>query len=202
MDFNTIYQLRTKKFWWKDVIFYFVISLLIATILCYLIFSAKIFLQNKALKDLDVALETVGTDQQKDYEKTVSDYQKKIDDFIVLIKNREFASSVFSFMEQQALPNVWFDNFTMNKKDGEVGLSGEADSMAAFSRQVATLEKNEYIKKITVLNASLGISGRAEFNLNITMNPKLFILSSDSFLQVPLLETTSPSSEQIFNIAP
>ena len=38
MDFSVIFQLRTKKFWWMDVIFYFVIYLLIATVLCYFIF--------------------------------------------------------------------------------------------------------------------------------------------------------------------
>ena len=41
MDFSVIFQLRTKKFWWMDVIFYFVISALVATVLCYLIFLIK-----------------------------------------------------------------------------------------------------------------------------------------------------------------
>ncbi|TSC95036.1 MAG: hypothetical protein CEN87_48 [Parcubacteria group bacterium Licking1014_1] len=183
MDFSIIYQMRDKKFWWMDVIFYFTISLLMAAVLCYFIFTVKIFLQNKDIEDLDVALQTVGTDQQKDYEKTVSDYQKKINDFAGLIKNREFASRVFSFMEQQTLPNVWFSKFAMNKKNGEVILSGEADSAAVFSQQVANFEKNKHVKKITVLSSNLGYSGRTEFNLNILMDPKIF---------ASLIETTNP----------
>ena len=38
MDLSAIFQIRTKKFWWMDVIFYFVISLLVATVFCYGIF--------------------------------------------------------------------------------------------------------------------------------------------------------------------
>ena len=50
MDFSVIFQLRTKKFWWMDVIFYFVISLLIATLFCYVIFLTKNNFQREDIK--------------------------------------------------------------------------------------------------------------------------------------------------------
>jgi len=56
MDFSTIFQLRTKKFWWMDVIFYFVISLLIATALCYVIFLIKDNLLRQDIKKETAAL--------------------------------------------------------------------------------------------------------------------------------------------------
>lgn len=190
MDFSIIYQLRTKKFWWMDVIFYFVLSLLIATILCYLVFVIKIAMQNKEIKEQEAALETVGTDQQKEYEGEVLLYQKKIADFVELFRNHEFASNVFGFVEQQTRPNVWFERFDLDQKSAAVRLSGEADDMEAFSRQVLAFEKNKYVKKLNVLNSTVGEFARVDFNLDIILDPKIFASS--------LTETVTPSSEEIF----
>lgn len=197
MDFSIIYQLRTKKFWWMDVIFYFVLSLLIAAIFCYLVFVIKIAMQNKEIKDEVSALETVGTDQQKEYEGEVLLYQKKIADFVELFRNHEFASRVFGFIEQQTRPNVWFKRFNMDRKGGAVKLSGEADDMEAFSRQVAAFEKNEYVKKLNVLNSTVGESARVEFNLDVILDPKIFSYTLGMFNQTPLLETVTSASESI-----
>ena len=198
MAFRIVNQLKGKKSWWTDVLLYFSICLLVVSILCYFIFNVKNFYQRKNVEELNIALESVGTDQQKDFEKEVSNYQKKVDDFMGLLKNRKFVSTVFSFMEQQTFFNIWFDKFTMNRRDAEVDLSGQAENMAAFSRQVATLERNENIKKITVLNSKLGDLGVVQFNLNLIMDPKIF----DSSLQSSLLEVATPSSGQILNTEP
>jgi len=88
MDLSAIFQLRTKKFWWMDVIFYLVISLLIAAVLCYVIFLTKNNLQRKALVQEVAAMQTVGTQTQKAQEKSVISYQKKIVDFTNLLKNQ------------------------------------------------------------------------------------------------------------------
>ncbi len=180
MDFSAIFRLRTKKIWWVDVIFYFALSLLIATVFLYLIFIIKNSIQRKEIKDQEAKLETVGTEEQKGYEKDVISYQKKISDFAKLFKNHEFASNVFVFMEKQTLPNIWFKQFNMNEKGSQLQLSGEADNMEAFSRQIAAFEKNEYIKSTDLLNSSLGESARVQFNLNLSLDPKIFSYVSDN----------------------
>jgi flagellar basal body-associated protein FliL len=174
MDFSVIFQLRTKKFWWMDVIFYFVMSLLIATVLCYLIFLTKNNFQREDIKKEDAALQTVGTEQQKEYEREVISYQKKISDFANLLKNHEFASNVFVFMEAQTMPNIWFKQFNLDERNNGVQLSGESDDMDAFSRQVATFEKNQYVKSVAALNSSLGGTARLGFNINLTLDQSIF----------------------------
>jgi hypothetical protein len=195
MDFSIIFQLRTKRFWWLDVIFYFVISLLIATVLCYLIFLIKVGMQNKSIKDLEVATEAVGTGQQRENEEEVLFYQKKIADFAGLIKNHQFASSVFSFMEEKTLPSAWFNLFNLNRKDASVGLSGEADDMDVLSRQIAAMEKSEYVKKIALLNSQINSTGGIKFNLNLNLDPKIFNILPLS-LTLPSIEETTTSSSQ------
>lgn len=174
MDFSIFYQLRTKKIWWVDVVFYFVISLLISTVLCYLIFVFKIYLQKKEVKNLDAATETVGTDIQKDHEKIVFNYQKKINDYGFLVTDHKFISNIFSFLEKDTLPNVWFSKFSATAKQNKVDLSGEADNMDALSRQVATFEKNEFVKKVSLLGSNIGDLGKVNFNLGLLLDQKIF----------------------------
>lgn len=192
MDFSVIFQLRTKKFWWIDVIFYFTMSLLIAAVFCYFVFLTKNSFQRRDIEKIDVALQTVGTEQQKEYEKDVLDYQEKISGFMSLLENHEFASNVFAFMQTETMPNIWFKQFSLDKKNSSVQLSGEADSMDALSRQVLDFEKNKYVKNITVLNSSLGSSARTDFNISLALEQNIF-----SYLSiVDLLGTTTPSNQQ------
>ena len=165
MDFSEISQLKNKKFWWTDIIFYFVMSLLLATVISYLIFLVKDNFQRQDIAKLTEQLANSGTGQQKGYEATVISYQKKIGDFNTLFKSHEFASNVFAFMQAQTMPNIWFKQFSLDEQSSGVQLSGEADSSDALSRQVVTFEKNKYVASVGSLNASLGQSARIQFNL-------------------------------------
>lgn len=157
-----------------DVVFYFVISLLVATVLCYLIFLVKNNFLRQDIKKEIAALQTVGTNQQKEYETVVIRYQKKINDFVNLLKNHEFASKALVFMEEQTMPNIWFKQFSLDQKSRGIQLIGEADSMDAFARQVTSFEKNKYVKNIGTLNSSLGDAGRTQFNINLLLDQSIF----------------------------
>jgi len=195
MDFSVIFQLRTKRFWWMDVIFYFVISLLVATVLSYGIFLIKNNWQRQDLKTETLKFANVGTDEQRKQESDVLNYQKKINDFNGIFKNHEFASNVFAFMQTQTIPNVWFKQFSLDEKGGTVQLSGESDNLDALSRQVSVLEKNKYVTNVGNLNSSLGDSAKIQFNVSITLNPSIFNYLSD---MTPILEASAaPAQPQV-----
>jgi len=177
MDFSVIFQLRTKKFWWMDVIFYFVVSLLIATIFCYFIFLIKDSFQREDIKKEEAALQTVGTYQQKEYEKYVIDYKNKINDFSELFESHEFASNIFAFVQAQTMQNIWFKQFSLDKKNNTVQLSGESEDMDTFSRQIDIFENEnnkKYVKSIGTLNSLLGESTRVEFNIDLALDKNIF----------------------------
>lgn len=142
-------------------------------------------MQREEIKNQIEALQTVGTPQQKEYEKSVLGYQKKINDFTDIFENHEFASHVFGFMQKQTLPNIWFKQFSLDRKNTKVEMSGEADSMEAVSRQVANFERNESVEKVTTLNSSLGQFAKIDFSLSVALNKDLFVY-------VPETETDSP----------
>ena len=174
MDFSTIFQSANKKSMLVDVVFYFVMSALIAAVLSYLIFLVKDNLLTADINKETAALKTVGTDQQKQEETDVLNYQRKINDFSGLLKNHEFASNVFAFMQTQTMPNVWFKQFSLDKTSGKIQLSGEAESLEDVGRQVSTFEKNKYISSLSGLSTSLGQSSRISFNLTLGLDPSIF----------------------------
>jgi hypothetical protein len=196
MDFSIISQLRTKKYWWMDVVFYLAISVLVATVFCYVIFLVKNDSQRKEIEEKTSALATVGTAQQKEQEQSVINYQKKILDFSGLIKNHYFASNVLAFMNAQTLPNVWFSQFSMDEKNSSVQLSGEASDVEAFSKQVAIFETNKYVKSIGTLSSSLGESSRIQFNLNLSLDKSIFNYLADiSFVSAANNSVTQSSTQ-------
>ena len=188
MDFRTIFQFRSKKIWWLDVIFYFVVSLLVATILCYLVFIIKNVIQKKEIASVEDDLLTVGTAEQKDQEIQVILYRAKIQDFKNLIGDHEFASNTFSFLEDETQPNVWFKQFNLDQKSSQVQLTGEAEDMDAFSRQTATFEKNEYVKEVGTLNSSLSEGSTINFNFSLTLNPEIFSYLTNTKNKVKIQE--------------
>ena len=196
MDFSVIFQLRTKRFWWMEVIFYFVISLFVATVLCYFIFLIKDGIQRKEIQDETVKLQNEGTDSQRQEEAQVINYQKKISAFTGLFQNHEFASNVFAFLQTETMPDVWFKQFTLDRKSSSVQLSGEAEDMDGLSRQVADFEKNEYVKSVGSINSSLGDSARVEFSFNLVLDPKIFNYTS---VLTPIIETTTASNQSPIN---
>ena len=89
MDFSAISQLRTKKFWWMDVVLYLAISSLLAAIFCYLIFLSKNNMTENDIKSATVKLQSVGTKDQRQQEEEVVSYQKKIMDFTDLLNKHD-----------------------------------------------------------------------------------------------------------------
>ncbi|MBI2050084.1 MAG: hypothetical protein HYT35_01345 [Candidatus Staskawiczbacteria bacterium] len=177
MNFNLISifnELRENKLWWVDVVFYFVISSLIAVVFCYLIFVAKVSLQKADIKNYEMSLATVGTDQQKEMEKQVFDFQKKINDYAILIKDQRIFSNILTHLEQNTLPNVWFSRFNTASKDADILLTGGTETVQTFSRQVSVFEESQYLTKITVLGTTLGEKNKIDFNLVLSLDPKIF----------------------------
>lgn len=193
MDFSAIFQLRTKRFWWMDIIFYFVISLLIATIFLYGVFLIKNSIQREDIKTETEKLKTLGTDQQKEYEKQVIMYQKKVGDFASLLENHQFASNTFALIQEKTRPNIWFSQFALDRKSDNLKLSGESNDMDSLSRQVAVFDKNEYVGNINSLSSNIGDSGRIKFDIDLSMDKKIF---SYLYKPTPVLETETPLNQE------
>ena len=198
MDSKTKFQPKNNGFSWVDALFYFTVSLLIAVVFCYAMFFVKNNAQKKEIAEHEVELQDIGTDQQKQYEKTVIYYQKKIKDFLVLFRNHEFASRTFAFMQDETLSDIWFKQFNLDKKNEKIQLLGEAKNMEIFSRQVANFETSEYVEGVDALNSNIAEAGATIFNVNLNMTSALFSYIPEMTAGSDTQTLVTESSQDIF----
>src|SRR3989344_4039191 len=178
MDFSLFYQLRNSKSRWIDYVFYFTCFLLVAAVFCYSIFTFKVYFQKQKVNELDKKILIYSTEQHRESEKKIIDYKKKIDDFTMIINNHRISLNVFSFIEQNTLPNVWFSSFNVSEIRNEINLAGESENMEALSSQVKIFEgSKDYVKSIGVLNFQVVDQGKIRFTVKLSLDPKIFAYS-------------------------
>jgi hypothetical protein len=160
---------------WIDLFWYGVMAATVIVVVCYVILEFKVYFYTNKINQLNDKIAAYSTPEEKAYEKEVFGYKKKIDDFTTLLASHRISSNIFSFIENNTLPNVWFSSFTMTSASNEIRLSGEAETMEALSRQFKIFETSkDYIKGISVLNSQVSSAGRINFILNVTLDPKIF----------------------------
>ncbi|MEK7664057.1 MAG: hypothetical protein AAB340_01215 [Patescibacteria group bacterium] len=187
INFNHPYKLDTKH-QGIDYLFYFTSILLAATVFSYLIFNFKVQLQSQRIQDVEKESLNLVTGERRVFNNKVLDYKKKIDDFSTIINNHKVTSSVFSFIEENTLPDVWFSDFSMQGANNEINLSGQALNMEVLSRQVEIFERNQdYIESINVLESQTNSTGKVSFVLNLFFDSKIFNYG-DPALKESLLE--------------
>src|SRR3989344_5515805 len=82
---------------------------------------------------------------------------------------------IFTFIEENTLPTVWFSNFSMSESSNDLRLSGESNNMETLSHQISILENNkDYVSNINILNSQVGTGGTIRFVLNASLNPEIF----------------------------
>lgn len=210
MDFGIIRQLKIKKFWWLDTILYFVVVLLLSTFFCFLIFTFKISIEKKNISQVEKKIANTGTAQQKQLEMEVLKYQNKIDNFVTLLNAHKIPSKIFDAIKKFMLPNVWFNNFSMNAKSSTIQVAGETEDVRSLSQQIEIIENLDFVKEVSGLSISLDETKEINFNFNILVDQKIFFDIEDTSADqtnlpitptlpdLPIIDTTSPSSAQPF----
>ncbi|MEK7124547.1 MAG: hypothetical protein AAB877_02600 [Patescibacteria group bacterium] len=182
MEFNIFSKIHLtesfrKKSWWTDAVFYFFWGLLAAILIFYAIFAYKAYRQRIEINNLDGKIIAYSTDRQKEQERIVFEYRKKVDDFAVIIAQHKITSNILDFMEKNTLPNVWFLTFSMSQPanlSSQMNLSGEAENMESLTKQYNVFERDkENVTSLSGLNSTLGLEGKAKFNFNLSLSQKL-----------------------------
>ena len=175
MDFSLFYQLRNDEFKWSTVIFYVALASLVIVVFCYGVFAVKAYIQDQKIGELDKKILELQTRQNKESEKVVLVYKKKMDAFNAIIDGHKISSNFFAFIEKKTLPEVWFSSLTVSEESNEINLVGEAKNMETLSSQIRIFEESkDYVKGITVLNSQVAEQGKIRFTLNFALESKLF----------------------------
>lgn len=135
----------------------------------------KLRFQHQMIQSIEASSPVYSTDQQQIDEKKILDYQKKVRAYQNLIENRILASKLFPFLEQSTAEGIQFSDFDFSGASNEIKVSGEANAMETIARQVQLFEqKKEFIRSVTIANATFTPSQDVRFILTLSLVPKSF----------------------------
>lgn len=156
-------------------VFYVLAMVLVVTLACYGLLMFQSYRYEQAITVLQQKLQSSGTEQQRQDEKTVLGYKRKIDDVMDLLRNRTVAMPVLAFVESSTVKDVTFATFHLDSTLKEIRLTGVAQTVQALALQMQALEKRtDLIKSISVLDSEVGTDGNVSFTVNMTLEPTIF----------------------------
>ena len=155
-----------------NILSYISIGLLVSTILSYFLLDYFQKNVNQDLEEITASFLVPRTPQEQELEGSIVQYQRKINDFVLIFNRHQTNSSFFTFLEEITHPNVIFSQFDLTKPS--VSLSGTAENFVVLGQQLLIFQNNSKILKTNLSTISLGEEGRIGFTFNLTLLPKTF----------------------------
>jgi len=156
--------------------FWFSLFIFIVVTTLFFVFGWQTKKAKAQLQEIEAQLEQLGTPEQKALEEAIYDYKRKIDDFPVLLNNHQTPSKLFTLIEENIHPDVWFLSFKFLRDKNQVSLSGKAKSLLALAQQILAFEKIPQIKELTTSNIGVSEEGAIKFELSIIFTPTFLLL--------------------------
>lgn len=160
---------------WLKILFYILISLLLAALLSYFILGHFQKKSLTALQNLEEEIRKEKTPQKIALEKEILSYQKKINDFSLVLDHHLLSSKFFGFLEKTSHPRIWFSKINLSPGEHLAVISGRAETFLVLGQQLQILKSEALIKNTNLSKISLGKKGEIEFTLTLSFDPKFFL---------------------------
>jgi len=162
---------------WQSYLLYFIIVLLLSSILGY--FGLRYFIKksDQKLKDLTAEVEKAKSPERKLLKEGLESLSAKIDDFAPLLLGHQKSSNFFNFLEENTHPKVFFTKLDFDAKANHLGLSGQTDDFLTLGQQLLIFRKSEFVQNLKLSEVKISKQGKVEFTFDFSLNPKLFNFS-------------------------
>lgn len=166
----------TNKIEKRSIILNIAIYLLLAVIITL---AAGYFVMMKLEADASAKIGEINrqlakTEEQMVKEKQTLEAKEKIDIFSGLLTSHQMASKLFSFLEKDTHPRVWFSNFDFDSAKKIVKVSGQAESFYVVGQQVLALKGEESLKEVKLSDVAISKEKGVDFSLSLSFNPQIF----------------------------
>jgi hypothetical protein len=159
---------------WLKILFYTLITLLLVSVLGYFILGHFQKKSLTALQNLEEEISKEKTPQKIAQELEILSYQKKINDFSLLLDHHLLSSKTFSFLEKTSHPRIWFSKINLIPGEALVIISGRAETFSALGQQLQIFKNEAFIKDTTLSKIFLGGKGEIEFTLTLSFDSGFF----------------------------
>ena len=157
---------------WLNILFYILIFLFVTSIVSIFILNNSLSNSLKELSSLEITILQKETPENALLEDKILLYRDKIRDFSYLADQHLITSKVFGIVEGFSHPEVWFSNFELDSRKGELSLNGKTDDFKTLGQQLLILKDEESITGYTLKQALIDNEGKIDFTLLINLSPE------------------------------
>ena len=171
----------TVSVWW-NILFYFLLLLVIALIAGFFVLENMAKDLTKELNNIKAEVEAEKTAERLVLQKDLLDTKRKVGVFSQLINQHQKSSAALYLAQDICHPRTWFTSFSFALKDNQVSLTGVTENFLTMGQQQIFLEREENAKNTELSSIALGTEGRVNFNTSFSLEPKILSFLS-SFLE-------------------
>jgi len=157
---------------WLNILFYILIFIFVVSIISIFILNSSLSNSLEELSSLETTILQKESPENVSLEDKILLYKDKIRDFSYLVDQHLITSKVFGIVEGFCHPKVWFSNFELNSREGELSLNGKADDFKTLGQQLLILKDEESIISYTLKDALIGNDGKIDFTILINLSPE------------------------------
>ena len=178
MAIEIIPKEKTKKSLFASTVFYIVLVLFLGLLISCVVLNIYGKKMKTELVDIKKSLEK--TQEEKALEEEIFGsennigYQQKIKDFNTLFGVHKLPLNLLNLLEENTHPKIWFSKFNLDLEKSLLDMSGFADTFEALGQQALIFKNQDSIKNINLSRVSLSKEGKINFDLQLTLDPKIF----------------------------
>jgi len=156
--------------------FLFRLSLVLLIILglCYFGLKMSISSLKSQIEETKVKIDKIKAEEDRETERQVLNYERKIEDFSKLFSKHKITSYFFDLLRESTHPKVRFSELTLDTETASLFLMGETENFKTLGEQVLCFQRNKFVKGLDLSNLSLRKEGGVNFNIDLSLNPKIF----------------------------
>ncbi len=181
---NLIKDQGVLFFNWKQRLLTLGLALVLSSLAIGLVYVGLLIWQKERLRDNESTLanfEAINAEIAKN-EREIQDivaFNRKLDIVSFILTNHVYWSNFFKFLEANTLKDVYFEKFT-GDLTGQYMIPAVARNLDAASSQLEVMKAYSLVRSVQYLAGqtvadSTGDGQRTKFNLEISVDPKIFI---------------------------
>lgn len=156
----------------KKVLPWFSLLLIVVVIGAYFLFDYQGRKAEKLLEQTKEEIAKNQTPEQAELQKTVLGFQKRIDDVILLLGEKEKASDSLKFLETYVHPEVYFNYLSIDFKGRALSLDGVSSDFTSLGQQIFAFQQDPFIESVELSNVGLSDQGDVKFAIKLLLPAK------------------------------
>ncbi len=151
----------------KKALPWFSLLLIVIAVGLYFLFDYQGKKKEVLLEETKKELAITQTPEQIELQKRVLGFQKRIEDVVLLLENKEKVSDSLKFLETYIHPKIYFSYLSVDFKGRSLKLDGVSSDFTSLGQQISAFQQDPFIKSVEL--SSVGLSDQGDVRFAITL---------------------------------